>query len=42
MRSMAFQSLSGFLARCDNEYVELDIDGAMGFNPCRVFSLVAT
>ena len=36
-----FQSLSGFLARCDDTIEVLRRMQAMGFNPCRVFLLVA-
>jgi hypothetical protein len=39
---MLFQSLSGFLARCDSTRFHFLFIGLISFNPCRVFSLVAT
>jgi hypothetical protein len=41
LRPLPFQSLSGFLARCDM-CLQSAYWRSMGFNPCRVFSLVAT
>ena len=32
-----FQSLSGFLMRCDKVYANDSVDEAIGFNPYRVF-----
>ncbi len=42
MAEILFQSLSGFFRPCNLDFDRLRVAEPLGFNPCRVFSGLAT